>query len=146
MPFSLHAGHPWNDVFVTPGGSKGPKDVAKVVVRDEESPPDSSPTVECMVTIDTQHYLRAVDYYGGNRGAILMFRDPKNPPTFSALHCYLRPYSIKGDEAIFIIRIPREMLKKAYFAYIPEQGDDRYLFSLDAYFAHQGKAKSKPSQ
>jgi hypothetical protein len=146
IPLSLHAGHPWNDVLVIPGGSNAPKDVTEVVVRDEVSPPESSPTVECMVTIDTQHYLRAVDYYGGSRGAILMFRDPKNPPAFSSLYCYLRPYSIKGDETIFRITVPREMLKKAYFAYIPEQGDARYLFSLEAFLAQQSKTTPKPSE
>ncbi len=143
MPLSLQAGHPWSDVLVIPGGSNAPKDVVEVVIGDAAS---TSPTVECWITVDTQHYLRAVDYYGGNRGAILMFRDLNNPPAFASLYSYLRPYSIKGDRATFLITVSREMLKMAYFAYIPEQGDSRYLFSLRAFLNHQVKTKPKTKE
>lgn len=143
MPLSLQAGHPWKDVLVIPGGGNTPKDVVEIVIREEASPPRPSPTVECVVTVDTQGYLRAVDYYGGNRGAILMFRDPKNPPAFASLYCYLRPYSIKGDKATFLVSVPREMLSKAFFAYIPEQGDSRYLFCLETFRSHQVKTSPK---
>lgn len=129
MPLSLQAGHPWNDVDVIPGGQNAPKDILEFEIRDTASSTETSSTVECVVTIDTQSYLRAVDYYGGNRGAILMFRDPKNPPVSASLYCYLRPYSIKGDKATFLITVPRDMVSKAFFAYVPEQGDRRYLFS-----------------
>lgn len=146
MPLSLQAGHPWKDVVVVPGGRNAPKDIVEFEIRDEASPTEPSPTVECVVTIDTQNYLRAVDYYGGNRGAILMFRDPKNPPAFASLYCYLRPYSIKGDKATFLVTVPRDMLSKAFFAYIPEQGDARYLFSLEAFRNHNAKTKPKPKE
>ena len=146
IPVSLQAGHPWNDVVVVPGGGNAPKDVEEVVIRDQASTTEPSPNVECVVTIDTQSYLRAVDYYGGNRGAILMFRDPKNPPAFSSLYCYLRAYSIKGDKATFLVTVPRDMLSKAFFAYIPEQGDARYLFSLETFKNHTAKTQPTPKE
>ena len=146
IPLSLQAGHPWKDVLVIPGGGNEPKDVVEVLIRDEASTSEPSPNVECVVTIDTQSYLRAVDYYGGNRGAILMFRDPNNPPAFSSLYCYLRPYSIKGDKATFLVTVPRYMLSKAFFAYIPEQGDARYLFSLEAFKNLNAKTKPYPKE
>ena len=131
------AGHPWDDVFVAPGLTNGPKAVLKIGFPSERTSAETSLEVDCVVTMDAVAYWRSIQDYDGNRGPILMLREPRNPPIFASLYCLLRPFAMKDGNATFSISVPRSQLRDAYFAYIPDKGNVRYLFGFQSFITHQ---------
>ncbi|MBK1814615.1 hypothetical protein JIN84_03260 [Luteolibacter yonseiensis] len=92
--------------------------------------------------MDSKVYQEALRHPDLNRGVRLMSGDP----VFPLFVCWLRPLSIHGETAYFVVKVPLDRQKDMYIAFIPEEGKKRYLHNLDEvalYFRNRSEAQGE---
>jgi hypothetical protein len=107
--------HRWDDHVVKPGDSKSP---AYVTTSGMYNP--SLQTFDIQFEVDLKKYRDAVAHPDLNRGVILMSGQPEQ----ADLYTWLRPFSIHGDKAMFVVVGTSKQLEEMLLAFIPREGKE----------------------
>lgn len=77
-------------------------------------------------SVGQKEYEQAINHPDFNRGVALIAGNPEKPE----IYCWMRPFMINSSQAIFIVTLPRDNMKKFYLAFIPYKGKSRFLYNV----------------
>jgi hypothetical protein len=92
-------------------------------------------SIQFCFSVDKQSYLKSQEHEDQNRGIILISGNTESP----VIYCWMRPFMLTKNRAEFVVTVPRKDLASISFAFIPKEGNKRYLYkasSVMKYFSH----------
>jgi hypothetical protein len=90
-------------------------------------------SVQFAFSVDKKKYMASIEAETHNKGIVLISGDPKSPEIF----CWMRPFMLTVDRAIFIVKVPRKDLDKIFFGFMPsDEKNRRYLYKASSVLKH----------
>jgi hypothetical protein len=113
--------HRWDDQVVDSGNRKAPEYMTiggwSYAGKDQ---------IGILYRVGLKHYNDAIGHPDLNRGVVLLHGRPEEPD----LCTWLRPFRITRDHAEFVVMGSPKQLGSMHLAFIPREGNRRYLHSL----------------